>query len=137
MRVNLVQWLTAVIGLSIFAWHERHGPWTPLRIAGVLVCVCGFALATLARYQLGRSFSVTAKAQRLVTTGLYSRLRNPIYVFAEMFIVGIALLSQAWWPVFVMLAVLPLQAWRARNEAAVLEAAFGDEYRRYRERTWF
>jgi len=29
------------------------------------------------------------------------------------------------------------QVLRARKEAAVLEAASGDEYRRYRGRTWF
>ena len=40
-----------------------------------------------------------------------------------------------WLPVFVLL--IPLQLWRARKESAVLEAAFGDEYRAYRAGTWF
>jgi protein-S-isoprenylcysteine O-methyltransferase Ste14 len=30
-----------------------------------------------------------------------------------------------------------MQIVRARREAAVLEAAFGEEYRRYRRQTWF
>jgi protein-S-isoprenylcysteine O-methyltransferase Ste14 len=33
--------------------------------------------------------------------------------------------------------VLILQITRARAEARVLEAHFGDEYRRYRASTWF
>jgi protein-S-isoprenylcysteine O-methyltransferase Ste14 len=33
--------------------------------------------------------------------------------------------------------IIPLQIFRARREAAVLEAKFGDEYREYRKRTWF
>jgi protein-S-isoprenylcysteine O-methyltransferase Ste14 len=37
--------------------------------------------------------------------------------------------------IFVIL--IPLQVVRARREAAVLEAEFGDEYREYRKRTWF
>jgi len=37
----------------------------------------------------------------------------------------------------VMVLLIPLQVLRARKEAVVLEAAFGDEYRAYRERTWF
>jgi protein-S-isoprenylcysteine O-methyltransferase Ste14 len=30
-----------------------------------------------------------------------------------------------------------MQIWRARREAQVLEAAFGDAYREYRRKTWF
>jgi protein-S-isoprenylcysteine O-methyltransferase Ste14 len=33
--------------------------------------------------------------------------------------------------------IAPVQVWRARKEAAVLEAKFGDEYRAYRASTWF
>jgi protein-S-isoprenylcysteine O-methyltransferase Ste14 len=35
------------------------------------------------------------------------------------------------------LIVIPLQIWRARKESDVLEAAFGEEYRKYRASTWF
>jgi len=42
----------------------------------------------LSRYTLGRSFSVTAKATALVTWGIYSRVRNPIYVSGFIFIAG-------------------------------------------------
>jgi protein-S-isoprenylcysteine O-methyltransferase Ste14 len=37
----------------------------------------------------------------------------------------------------VFLAVIPLQIWRARKETQVLDAKFGEEYRRYRSTTWF
>ena len=33
--------------------------------------------------------------------------------------------------------LIPLQIWRAGKESAVLEAAFGDEYRKYKAGTWF
>jgi protein-S-isoprenylcysteine O-methyltransferase Ste14 len=33
--------------------------------------------------------------------------------------------------------LIPVQIIRARREAAVLEAKFGDAYREYRKRTWF
>jgi len=33
--------------------------------------------------------------------------------------------------------VVAMQTVRARKEARVLEATFGDEYRAYRSRTWF
>jgi protein-S-isoprenylcysteine O-methyltransferase Ste14 len=137
MRLNLFQWLVATAALTALAWHERHGPWPPLRIVGALLCLVAFALVSLARYQIGRAFSISAQARHLVTTGLYARFRNPIYVFAELFLAGLALYLGSWWPLIVMVAVIPLQVARARREAAVLEAAFGEEYRRYRMGTWF
>ena len=33
--------------------------------------------------------------------------------------------------------LIPMQIIRARREAAVLEAKFGDAYREYRKQTWF
>ena len=123
--------------LAVFGWHLRHGPWSPLRIAGAAVLLLAFVLVSIARYQLGRSFSLTPQAHQLVTSGLYRVFRNPIYVFAELAFVGFAMMIPSWWPIVVMVAVIPLQVARARKETAVLEAAFGEEYRRYRARTWF
>jgi protein-S-isoprenylcysteine O-methyltransferase Ste14 len=37
----------------------------------------------------------------------------------------------------VFLLVIPLQIWRTGKESAVLEAAFGEQYRKYRAGTWF
>jgi protein-S-isoprenylcysteine O-methyltransferase Ste14 len=37
----------------------------------------------------------------------------------------------------VLLALIIMQTLRARREAKVLEAAFGDAYREYRRKTWF
>ena len=94
-------------------------------------------LITVARWQLGRSFSVRPEARQLVTTGLYSKIRNPIYVFAELIFAGAAIFLLSWWPVVIMLALIPLQVRRARSEAAVLQAAFGETYLAYRRHTWF
>ena len=59
------------------------------RIAGIAIAVPSFRLFVLARIQLGQAFSVQAKASTLVTTGLYSRIRNPIYVFGALMFVGV------------------------------------------------
>jgi len=92
---------------------------------------------SLARFQLGRSFSVTAQAKKLVTHGLYSRIRNPIYVFGAAAMAGLFLILQrpGLWVLFVVLLVL--QIVRAGKESQILEAKFGDEYRTYRSQTWF
>jgi protein-S-isoprenylcysteine O-methyltransferase Ste14 len=49
----------------------------------------GFALWLTARIQLGKSFSVRARARALVTTGLYSKFRHPIYLFGGVAYAGL------------------------------------------------
>jgi|SRR5215469_8988784 len=113
------------------------GTWNGQRIAGSIVLLVGVALLSLARFQLGRSFSVTAQAKKLVTHGLYSKIRNPVYVFGAVAMAGFFMVVQkpAFWVLFVLLVLM--QIVRARQEAQVLEAKFGDEYRAYRAQTWF
>ena len=113
------------------------GPWNAQRVVGSAFLAAGMLLVFTARLQLGRSFSVTAQARHLVTHGLYSKIRNPIYVFGTIAIAGLCLILQRRGPWLLMALVVVLQIVRARNEARVLEAKFGDEYRAYRSRTWF
>ena len=113
--------------------HVSHGR----RWIGLLLGLIGLAGVILARYTLGRSFSVTAKATALVTTGIYSRIRNPIYVSGAIFVLGAVLIMGRPEGLAVLLVVIPMQIIRARREAAVLEAKFGGAYREYRKRTWF
>jgi protein-S-isoprenylcysteine O-methyltransferase Ste14 len=113
------------------------GPHDRLRWMGLALCLIGESGVIVARATLGRSFSVKAKATELVTTGIYSRIRNPIYVSGLIFVVGLILIVRK--PVIALLfvVIIPMQIIRARREAAVLEAKFGDAYREYRQRTWF
>jgi len=126
----------AAIAVFAFVWFWP-GPWNAQRVLGSVLLVAGMLLVFVARLQLGRSFSVTPQARQLVTHGLYSKIRNPIYVFGTVAIAGFCLLLQrpAGW--LLVILVIVVQAARARKEARVLEAKFGDEYRSYRNRTWF
>ena len=126
--------MSAVLLAFIGLWP---GPWNLPRVIGSVLLVVGVGLLSLARFQLGRSFSVTAQAKKLVTHGLYSRIRNPIYVFGAAAMAGLFLILQrpGLWVLFVVLLVL--QIVRAAKESQILEAKFGDEYRTYRSQTWF
>ncbi|MFZ0635670.1 MAG: isoprenylcysteine carboxylmethyltransferase family protein [Candidatus Acidiferrales bacterium] len=124
-------------GVIAMFWILRGRPWTPMRIAGVCLMIPSLALWIVAQFQLGDSFSITPQARALVTQGIYSRIRNPIYVFSTIFFAGIMLFFGM--PVLLLffLAIIPVQIVRARKEAAVLEAKFGDAYREYRRKVWF
>jgi len=121
-------------------WHvwlpliRRHGlaQWL-----GLLLGLIGLGGVILARHTLGRSFSWVPKASELVTRGIYSRIRNPIYVFGMFAVVGMILMVGRPRLLIILALLIPMQIIRARREAAVLEAKFGDVYREYRQRTWF
>ena len=105
-----------------------------------LACVIGvpsFILMVISRRQLGASFAVRPEAKVLVTTGLYSRIRHPMYFFLDLFLVALVIASQ--WPLLLVLWGLffLLQTMQSRREDRVLADAFGEEYERYRARTWF
>src|SRR5262249_32882838 len=135
-RVFLVfQILAVAILLVVLAvWP---GPWDVQRVIGSVLTLLGMASVFTARYQLGRAVSGTGQARALVTHGLYLRIRNPIYVFGAIAIVGVILALHLRWGWVLLVVMIPLQVIRARKEARVLEAKFGDEYRKYRSQTWF
>lgn len=128
-----------IIGAGVAVWlvFFLPGAWDWQRCIGTVLMLVGMAGIAVARYQLGRSFSIKAEARRLVTHGIYSKIRNPIYVFGEVLFAGFILLLHrpGLWALF--FAILIMQIIRARREAQVLEAAFGEAYREYRRKTWF
>jgi protein-S-isoprenylcysteine O-methyltransferase Ste14 len=125
------------VGILLWLLATWQTPWNAQRYIGTVLAVVGVSFIGLARYQLGKSFSIKAEAHDLVTTGLYSKIRNPIYVFGLVMLIGLILVLQkpALWIVLVVVAIG--QTVRARQEARALEAAFGEQYREYRRKTWF
>src|ERR1700694_1995199 len=104
--------------------HRRIGPPDP-----------GPLLLTISRIQLGNSFSLAPQASQLVTRGIYSRIRNPIYVFGTIVLSGLFLFLERPYLLLLLVPILILQIGRA--EARVLEQHFGDQYLHYKAKTWF
>jgi protein-S-isoprenylcysteine O-methyltransferase Ste14 len=115
----------------------RERPWTSLRIAGAILAVAGYTLFVTARLQLGKSFSVSPQAKELVTHGLYSRIRNPIYFFVAVMWLGSIVALHLYWLFVPLLVLLVIQVFRVDREARVLQESFGQAYLDYRKQTWF
>lgn len=137
MKANILTLVSALVGLIFLGIEYGSKPWTLARIAGVVIGLPSLALLALARIELGGSFSVRPKAQTLVTHGLYSRIRNPIYVFGGLVIAGVFLYINQPRYLWLFAAIIPLQIYRARQEEKILQATFGDEYQQYKSHTWF
>jgi protein-S-isoprenylcysteine O-methyltransferase Ste14 len=140
--MRAVHWILLALALLgsafvVLVATSTHSGSPSTRIVGACLMLLVTVWVVIARYQLGRAFSITPQARRLVTTGLYARIRNPIYVASPIYVVGLAFLITRWWPLLLLIVIVPMQIVRARREEAVLRAAFGNEYDRYRAQTWF
>jgi protein-S-isoprenylcysteine O-methyltransferase Ste14 len=106
---------------------------------GAVAGAAGIALLWMTHRDLGREFSQTLElkeAHRLVTTGLYSRIRHPMYT--AIFLVAIAQLlligNLAVAPAF-LIAFTVLYFARIENEERMLREHFGQAYGDYCLRT--
>ena len=123
--------------VGFILYHFGSLPWTPVRVVGLILSLLAFSLLTVARVHLGSSFSLTPQARQLVTQGIYSRIRHPVYLFSTLGLAGLALYVQMPLLLATLAIVIPVQVMRARAEERVLEDRFGDAYRAWRATTWF
>ena len=131
----VVPLVVLLLYLIVPGFKER--PWTALRIAGAVLAVVGYSMFVTARLQLGKSFAVRPQAKELVTLGLYSRIRNPIYLFVDVMIFGLILALHLYWLFAFFPLLVAMLVFRAHREAKVLQERFGQAYLDYRNQTWF
>ncbi|MBU2551815.1 MAG: isoprenylcysteine carboxylmethyltransferase family protein [Proteobacteria bacterium] len=134
----------AVVFLGMSAmwagWFEMC-PADPLKMslpallhwAGLALFLAGLGLALVAVIQLRGLEDI----RNLVTTGLFARIRHPMYLGFILWFVG--------WPVYhgagasLLIGLVGIAAvlhWRRAEERA-LAVRFGDAYPDYRRRTWW
>jgi len=136
-RSALLVTIVPLVAISTLVYEFARPPWSSMRVAGLVLMLPALLLLTIARIQLGNSFSLAPQATQLVTHGIYSRIRNPIYVFGAFVFSGLFLFLERPLLLLLLVPVLIVQISRARAEARVLEAHFGDQYRQYKAATWF
>jgi protein-S-isoprenylcysteine O-methyltransferase Ste14 len=137
-KLNIGFMIVGIVGpLLILGYILRSSPVDAWTILGLAIFFPSLALWTAAHARLGKSFAVRAKAGKLVTGGIYSKIRHPIYVFGFLLILSLIICAKqpAWLAPLALLAVMQIR--RARKEEHVLEAKFGDSYREYKKKTWF
>lgn len=134
-------WFVTVVppaGIAVMLFlASGRGAWTAARVAALILVIVSGVLLTVARINLGNSFSISPEATALVTRGIYSRVRHPVYVFSTMMLCGLAIYLSLPLLLLLLAPLIPIQVARARREEQVLEAKFGDEYRAYQRSTWF
>jgi len=105
-----------------------------LRLASLILIMAGSVMSTCALLSLGRAFSVTAQARRLVVTGPYAIVRHPLYLCEEISVLGIALAHLSIAAVLIVVVQWIFQLRRMTNEEKVIDATF-PEYAAYAAKT--
>ena len=105
---------------------------------GVAAIICAGAIAISALRAMNRVHTAVNPSQpttAIVSDGVFSLSRNPIYVSLTLLYIGIALLNSAIWALLLLLPLLVVvQTGIIQREESYLERKFGDEYLRYKAR---
>ncbi len=104
--------------------------------AGISITLLGLGFAVWARVHLGKNWSgsVTIKVDhRLVRTGPYRYVRNPIYTGLLAGFAGTALVIGRVWAIYGLLILLAGFLIKIQEEEKVLLENFGEEYLRYKK----
>lgn len=111
----------------------------PIRLAGVVPLVAGLRLFQRSHADLGKWWSASLElrsGQPLVTAGVYSRVRHPMYSAILLISLAQGLLLRNWLAGWMALAAFALLLTvRVPREERMLAARFGSEWQAYRLRT--
>jgi len=104
-------------------------------LGGAALIIIGIAFVVLARRELGRQGQPTDPGLptiRLVTTGVFSVSRNPLYFGGVCVLAGIALALDLPWVLLLLVpAIIACHYVLIAPEEGYLAAKFGEPYRRY------
>jgi len=110
-----------------------------LRVLGVPVFIGSVWLLWLSHRDLGRNFSpslLIRKEHQLVTTGVYEKIRHPMYLSFFLWAIGQALIIANWLAgPLGLLGFGLIYIFRVQREEQQLLELFGDTYREYLRNT--
>jgi protein-S-isoprenylcysteine O-methyltransferase Ste14 len=107
-------------------------------IIGWPIALASLAVVLLAMKEF-RSAHTTIRPDRsvssLITTGIFTRTRNPLYLSLLLLYCGVSIFLGAWWPIILVpLLVATMNSYVIGREERYLAERFGLFYRNYRTR---
>jgi protein-S-isoprenylcysteine O-methyltransferase Ste14 len=108
------------------------------RWLGPIALLVGVALVAVGRKTMirhGTNVNPTLPTITIVDRGPFRFTRNPLYVGLTLIYIGLSLLFNTWWSLFLLVPVwLVMHFAVVRREEAYLETKFGESYLNYRRR---
>jgi protein-S-isoprenylcysteine O-methyltransferase Ste14 len=106
-----------------------------IQLGGVMLCCVSFIWTAIAQYQMGVSWRIGIDEKNkteLVSSGLFSRSRNPIFFGMLVTLVGYFLMIPSGLTLAVLMSSYLLIQIQARMEEEFLAKQHGDAYRKYK-----
>ncbi len=131
--VALVTW----VALFSLLGGERLGVWkvpVPMTWAGWLFALSGLAIILEAQVQMGASWRVGIDVERrttLITSGLFRRVRHPVFAGMLLMSLGVVTVSPGAWSVMAWLSFVWVLSLQTRLEEEHLVRVHGEAYRVY------
>jgi protein-S-isoprenylcysteine O-methyltransferase Ste14 len=114
---------------AVGVWGAPRG----LALSGLLLCAAGVGLIAVAQRQMGESFriGIDDARTRLVSSGLFRLVRNPIYSGLLVMLLGVTLVIPCAASVLLGAAAAAAIGFHTRLEERHLLALHGEAYRSY------
>ena len=133
----LLLFLTALPNQFQIGVIEPHLVFTAL---GIVLAAAGFLIRVVAMRTLGEFFTRTLRIRekhRVVSEGIYRRVRHPGYLGTILFFVGSGIATANFITALLILAaILPTFVRRIAVEERMLTDQLGEEYSDYKAKTW-
>ncbi|MFL5661365.1 MAG: methyltransferase family protein [Ktedonobacteraceae bacterium] len=117
----------SLIGVIVFSALDYRFGWSPVpayvALLGDLLVALGLFVDLLVfrENSYGGSSIETVNDQKVISTGLYARVRHPMYVGVLIMVIGIPLALGSWWGLAVLALTLPVLIWRILDEEELLK----------------
>ena len=120
----------AIVGnlaLLVFCALDHRFGWSPVppsvSVAGDVLVALGLLINLLVfrENSYGGSTIEVVEGQQVISSGLYARVRHPMYVGVLVMISGVPLALDSWWGLAILALVTPVLIWRILDEEKFLK----------------
>jgi len=112
---------------------------TSRQVIGIVICLAGIVLTSYSQFSMGRNWRMGVDENEktmLVTTGIYSLVRNPIYTGVAIFLLGqLLLIPYLTTLVFVVMALISIHLHVRYIEEPYLLSQHGEPFIHYQQST--
>jgi len=105
---------------------------------GIFLIILGGFIWLISALELGSNYHLYKIPPKLITTGIYKKIRHPIYFGSTLLFLGIVIFYGSFWGLIYLFCItIPYQFLRAIYEEKQLIKKFGQKYLDYKKTTLF
>jgi protein-S-isoprenylcysteine O-methyltransferase Ste14 len=121
----------------IVVFNHQFNAGGGVRAAGLALVAGGAALLVSGGLGLGQAISGSFSPKALITTGVYGKIRHPMYLGGALALVGLGMYVESAVGVCATVVLAWPSYWlSAAEEERRLRDKYGSTYEEYRKRTW-